>query len=415
MAEEDIKSDINEAKEGSEVAEPENETANESKVNEPETEVKKDEPEVSEPKSEPKKDSKVSEPVNEDEDKDESKENISSPKSTPVKTVPLYDQPLTQSGKRVRAKVEQFKVEQKEEPTYEFNGSGTALGDIPFVEEMINKEIADNLKKIHSLCFGRPGDRLNVKKHLRQFNGYSFDKSDKRFAAKKVSLDRLKNAELKNICQILGLERSGVRPDIMDRILDFIVKPEDHGKKPPSDKKKKRKSKSGSKKTKKRGPRKSTGSGVDTENDDSTANDTADDSGSESDASDKSDSEEDEKPKKTPAKKSGKTPAKKVAKKTPAKKTPAKKTPAKKSPVKRSKAEVDSDSDSSDDEPLIKKTKAPPSNDEIKKKVEKILEGADLEEVTMKTVCKQIYDMYPDFDLTDRKSFIKDTVKSIIS
>ena len=31
----------------------------------------------------------------------------------------------------------------------------------------------------------------------------------------------------------------------------------------------------------------------------------------------------------------------------------------------------------------------------------------------MKTVCKQVYAKYPDFDLTDKKDFIKATVKAV--
>jgi len=41
------------------------------------------------------------------------------------------------------------------------------------------------------------------------------------------------------------------------------------------------------------------------------------------------------------------------------------------------------------------------------------LEGANLEEITMKTVCKQVYAHYPDFDLTHKKYLIKVTVKSV--
>lgn len=54
-------------------------------------------------------------------------------------------------------------------------------------------------------------------------------------------------------------------------------------------------------------------------------------------------------------------------------------------------------------------------DEEIKKYVKQILEGANLEEITMKTVCKQVYSHYPDFDLAHKKDFIKATVKSVIN
>ncbi|KAL1776776.1 DEK isoform X1, partial [Sigmodon hispidus] len=45
--------------------------------------------------------------------------------------------------------------------------------------------------------------------------------------------------------------------------------------------------------------------------------------------------------------------------------------------------------DSSDDEPLIKKLKKPPTDEEIKETVKKLLADANLEEVTMKQICKE--------------------------
>uniref|UniRef100_A0A2K6A0S1 DEK-C domain-containing protein n=1 Tax=Mandrillus leucophaeus TaxID=9568 RepID=A0A2K6A0S1_MANLE len=60
-----------------------------------------------------------------------------------------------------------------------------------------------------------------------------------------------------------------------------------------------------------------------------------------------------------------------------------------------SKKESESE-DSSDDEPLIK--------------------NANLEEVTMKQICKKVYENYPTYDLTERKDFIKTAnVKELIS
>lgn len=52
-------------------------------------------------------------------------------------------------------------------------------------------------------------------------------------------------------------------------------------------------------------------------------------------------------------------------------------------------------------------------DEEIKSYVKEILEGANLEEITMKTVCKKVYAHYPHFDLSHKKDFIKTTVKSV--
>lgn len=75
---------------------------------------------------------------------------------------------------------------------------------------------------------------------------------------------------------------------------------------------------------------------------------------------------------------------------------------------------------SEDDEPLKKPpTKkggsgdGAPTDDDIKKLLKDILAEANLEEITMKTVCKKVYAHYPNHDLSQRKDFIKQTVKSV--
>lgn len=76
---------------------------------------------------------------------------------------------------------------------------------------------------------------------------------------------------------------------------------------------------------------------------------------------------------------------------------------------------MDKNDEESEDEPLSKKSKksAPPSDDDIKKYLQDILSEANLEEITMKTVCKKVYAKYPQHDLTHKKDFIKQTVKSV--
>uniref|UniRef100_A0A8C2ATT7 Protein DEK n=1 Tax=Cyprinus carpio TaxID=7962 RepID=A0A8C2ATT7_CYPCA len=70
---------------------------------------------------------------------------------------------------------------------------------------------------------------------------------------------------------------------------------------------------------------------------------------------------------------------------------------------------------SDDDEPLIKMIKKPPTEEQLKQAIKDLLKDANLEEVTMKQITRQVYDKYPDFDLTSRKEFIKETVKGLVS
>ena len=58
--------------------------------------------------------------------------------------------------------------------------------------------------------------------------------------------------------------------------------------------------------------------------------------------------------------------------------------------------------DSSDEEPLSKKAKKlPPTNDEILELVKELLDGADLEKITMKSVCKQVNEPLTDESTTE--------------
>lgn len=72
--------------------------------------------------------------------------------------------------------------------------------------------------------------------------------------------------------------------------------------------------------------------------------------------------------------------------------------------------------DSSDeDEPLINIIKKPPSDEQLRETLQRLLKDADLEEMTMKRICQRVFDTYPEHDLSSRKDFIKQTVKSLIT
>ncbi|CAI5661452.1 unnamed protein product [Oreochromis niloticus] len=70
---------------------------------------------------------------------------------------------------------------------------------------------------------------------------------------------------------------------------------------------------------------------------------------------------------------------------------------------------------SDDDEPLIKMVKKGPSDEQLKETVQSLLKEANLEEMTMKQICQRVFDTYPEHDLSTKKDFIKQTVKSFIT
>ncbi|XP_053743558.1 protein DEK [Synchiropus splendidus] len=295
---------------------------------------------------------------------------------------------------------------------------------------------------------------------------------------KLLKSSNLTNSKLKVVCSVLDLEKKGTHSDLVERILTYLVSPKNSGKRLPVKKKKKSKKKlsgddSATKAKKKSSkpkpsssssPKKSKSaskskaivmdSSSDEEEDEKAeaateaegsedeekASDKDLDRSEKSEQSSQQDSEdEDESPKpksgkKAAAKKStpvkrAKTPAKKAAPpKKRAKKdesdgnsSDADEKPKKKPAAKTKKADSSSSKttntadDSSDDEPLINMVKKLPSDEQLKETVKGLLEEANLEEMTMKQICQRVFDTFPNQDLSAKKDFIKQTVKSLIT
>jgi len=296
-------------------------------------------------------------------------------------------------------------------------GRGKKLGDIPYVKHMLDKTPADDLKFMHRLLFFKQQKVTMVKKSIRTFCGYPFDKESKFYERADDQMNKLVMPALRLILGILGLEKVGDKIAVKERLLEFLMEPKDLEKPIPG--KKPKAAKKTPKKKKKKSPSKKSSS----KKEGNSTEDVSEASESENDEEEKG--EDDEKKEVASAEKKKKSPKKKAAeKKEKPKKTEKKKpkqptiklpTPKKKkaaaSPAKKRKADDDSD----DDKPLVKKVKEEPSDADLKKVVSSILKDADLEQITMKTVVKQVYDKYPNVDLTPRKDFIKNTVKEIIS
>uniref|UniRef100_A0A1B6MIJ9 Protein DEK n=1 Tax=Graphocephala atropunctata TaxID=36148 RepID=A0A1B6MIJ9_9HEMI len=409
--------------------------------------VKTEQVEKESKKEEKKKEDKKKEKQEEKKEEEEEEEDEDSTEENGVenhKAVPLLDQPLEVSGSRNRRETIRFKpVEQKEEHKVIQipEGKGKALGEIPRVELGIQRAKVDDLKLLHRLCFGKPGKADILKKNIRKFKGYEFEEASDDYEKKKVTIEKgfkkVTVAHLKNICNIIDIEKSGTKDDILARILSFLTCPVDSGKTMPGEGRTKRKgalSKNYDEgeerfdakkkllgKSKKKGED-SDESGKESENEKEVESDEEqevkqnnkkkEDSQTTEDSEPEEEKEEEEKPKK------GGKKGKKVTETAAEKKAPPKKRGvAKKAPEKKPEVEKDEDedNDSESDEPQSKKPKAPPTDEEIKTYVKSLLEGANLELITMKKVCQDVYAHYPDFDLGHKKDFIKTTVKSLIS
>lgn len=165
----------------------------------------------------------------------------------------LLERPvIIESGKRrEKKKVERLSMQEvvpKEARKFEVGeGSGDKLGDCARIEYHISKGKVDDLKALHRLCFNSPGKATLIRKNLRLFNGFTFKKGDDEYKKKLANLKKNTVAVLKKVCEVLDLERKGVRDEIAERILDFCLCPKDSGKGIPASKKRKRKSKTGGK------------------------------------------------------------------------------------------------------------------------------------------------------------------------
>nr|CAH7718866.1 unnamed protein product [Callosobruchus chinensis] len=212
-----------------------NEVKNESKSEE---DVESEDTEKSE-KEEPEKNDKAKkkekkekkEEKSEDSENEEESDEDKSEKSE--KEVPLLDQPLELSGKRERKNVQRFKEElpAKNDAKIEFaEGNGTALGDIPRIDASISRFKNDDLKFLHRLLFKVNGKSTLVKKNIRKFNGFNFDKESEEYQKKIGSAQKLDTKQLKSICEMLDLQKSGTKDDLANRIVEFLLEPKDSGK-----------------------------------------------------------------------------------------------------------------------------------------------------------------------------------------
>ncbi|KAM8787734.1 protein DEK isoform 1-T1 [Rhynchonycteris naso] len=351
------------------------------------------EPEIPDPREE-------SEEEDEDDDDDEEEEKEKS---------------LIVEGKREKKKVERLTMQVsslQREPFTIAQGKGQKLCEIERIHFFLSKKKTDELRNLHKLLYNRPGTVSSLKKNVGQFSGFPFEKGSTQYKKKEEMLKKFRNAMLKSICEVLDLERSGVNSELVKRILNFLMHPKPSGK--PLPKSKKSSSKGNKKERNSSGmARKAKRTKCPEILSDESSSDEDEKKNKEESSEDEDKESEEEPPKKTSKREKPKqkttTKSKKSVKNANVKKADSSTT---KKNQNTSKKESESE-DSSDDEPLIKKLKKPPTDEELKETVKKLLASANLEEVTMKQICKKVYENYPAYDLTERKGFIKTTVKEV--
>lgn len=118
----------------------------------------------------------------------------------------------------------------KEEPSDEGDGNendagGVALGEIAKIEKYITATRIDSLQPLHQICFDAAGKTNLLKKSLRQFAGFDFDKESDEFAKKVEAAQKFDLAKLKGVCEGLQLDKKGSKETICQRICEFLISP----------------------------------------------------------------------------------------------------------------------------------------------------------------------------------------------
>lgn len=110
-------------------------------------------------------------------------------------------------------------------------GAGVALGDIEVTAAHIGRLPSkhDLLAAVHILCYGRKGTKLERKRNLRKFSGFTFgsdsaayDKTREKMLAQKPWTTKCVN----DLCILFDLKRGASKEATVDIIMAFMMSPE---------------------------------------------------------------------------------------------------------------------------------------------------------------------------------------------
>jgi len=108
-------------------------------------------------------------------------------------------------------------------------GKGMKLRDIANVDLRIGKIVSssEELKLLHRICFGTPGQKTVVKKHLREFSGFE----EGQLEEKTKTIGRLDGGLLKKVMMLCDVPTTGTKIEQAARLAAFLDSPTPSGKK----------------------------------------------------------------------------------------------------------------------------------------------------------------------------------------
>ena len=133
---------------------------------------------------------------------------------------------------RERKAVESFVIEVKEKKEFTITaGAGTKLGDIENIKVKMDKlpAASEELKSMHRMCYGRPGEKNSIKKNLREFSGLTIEGIE--LTRKEDAVKKLDGKLLKQLLTLCDLSTGGTKADNQERFIGFLKEPAESGKK----------------------------------------------------------------------------------------------------------------------------------------------------------------------------------------
>lgn len=104
------------------------------------------------------------------------------------------------------------------------------MGNIPRIDASISRFKSDDLKLLHRILYKTPGKATMIKKNIKKFNGFDFKKDSDEYTKKIANMHKFEVKQLKSICEMLELQKTGTKDDLIEKILDFLIEPKDSGK-----------------------------------------------------------------------------------------------------------------------------------------------------------------------------------------
>lgn len=133
------------------------------------------------------------------------------------------------SGKRERKKIERLEftaADLTQKKMFEIpTGSGILLADCPTIDHNLQSVKGEDLKILHKLLFKTPGQISTIKKNIRRFNGFAFEKNSADYDKKIVLLQKQVLADLKRFCHVLDLEKGGTKEELCTRFVIAECRP----------------------------------------------------------------------------------------------------------------------------------------------------------------------------------------------